>query len=84
MLAGRYVQDNLTTKQSVDSKYFLGWPNEGIVEWVYGLPKGKYGHPLEQAHILIAEKINESIRRGGGSKNPNILYARKIRFGYFI
>ena len=53
---------NLTTKQSVDSKYFLGWPNEGIVEWVYGLPKGKYGHPLEQAHILIAEKINESIR----------------------
>lgn len=48
---------DLATKQLIDSEYFLGWPNEGIVEWVYGLPKGPYGHPLEQAHELIAEKI---------------------------
>ena len=55
----------LATKNHVMSQYFLGWPDEGIVEWVYGLPKGKYGHPLEQAHQLVAEKIYDYIRNIG-------------------
>jgi hypothetical protein len=40
---------------------YLGWPNEGIVEWMGDCPKGQGGHPLEQGHIKIALKINEHI-----------------------
>ena len=53
---------NIATKNHVMSQYFMGWPDEGIVEWTYGLPKGKYGHPLEQAHELVANKIYDYIR----------------------
>jgi hypothetical protein len=44
---------------------YLGWPNEGIVEWMGNCPKGPEGHPLEQGHIKIALKINEHIRNLG-------------------
>lgn len=51
--------------QQVNTGSFLGWPDSGIVEWVYGTPHGKYGHPLEQGHQLVAEKIYEYIRNIG-------------------
>ena len=41
---------------------WLGWPHEGIVEWMRDCPKGPGGHPLELGHQRIAEKINEHIR----------------------
>lgn len=41
---------------------YLGWPNEGIVEWMGDCPKGSGGHPLELGHQRIANKINEHIR----------------------
>ncbi len=44
---------------------YLGWPDEGIVEWMGDCPKGPGGHPLEQGHIKIALKINEHIRNLG-------------------
>lgn len=44
---------------------YLGWPNEGLVEWMGDCPKGPGGHPLEQGHIKIALKINEHIRNLG-------------------
>ena len=44
---------------------WLGWPNEGIVEWMGDCPKGPGGHPLELGHQRIAEKINEHIRHLG-------------------
>lgn len=53
---------NIVTKSQIDNTYFMGWPDEGFVEWTYGLPIGKYGHPLEEAHETIANKIYEYIR----------------------
>jgi hypothetical protein len=44
---------------------YLGWPNEGLVEWIGDCPKGPGGHPLELGHQRIAEKINEHIRNLG-------------------
>ncbi len=32
----------------------------GFVEWAYGTPHGPGGHPLEQGHKQIAEKIYEA------------------------
>lgn len=44
---------------------YLGWPDEGIVEWISDCPKGPGGHPLEQGQIKIGLKINEHIRNLG-------------------
>ena len=44
---------------------YLGWPNEGIVEWMGDCPKGPGGHPLELGHQRIADKIYEHIRHLG-------------------
>lgn len=44
---------------------WLGWPNEGIVEWMGDCPKGPGGHPMELGHQRIADKINEHIRHLG-------------------
>lgn len=49
-------------KDQIDANNFLGWPYDGMVEWVYGTPHGKYGHPLEDGHRITAEKIYEHIR----------------------
>ena len=46
----------------IDKDRFIGWPTEGIVEWVYGTPHGPGGHPLEQGHQIIANKILESLQ----------------------
>lgn len=55
-------QSNSKFKELVDDKYFIGWPDEAVVNWVYGLPHGPNGHPLEEAHIRIAEIIHDNIR----------------------
>jgi hypothetical protein len=44
---------------------WLGWPDQGIVEWMGDCPKGPGGHPLELGHQRIAERINEHIRNIG-------------------
>jgi hypothetical protein len=45
----------------IDHKKFVGWPNDGMIEWAYQTPHGPGGHPLEQGHQRIAEKIAEYI-----------------------
>jgi len=44
----------------IDHTKFVGWPNDGFVEWAYDAPQGPGGHPLEQGHKQIAEKIYEA------------------------
>jgi hypothetical protein len=58
------IQKTFTSDTKMPAEY-LGWPNEGIVEWMGDCPKGPGGHPLEQGHIKIALKINEHIRNLG-------------------
>jgi hypothetical protein len=49
------------TKQ-VDGKYYIGWPDMGMLDWMGDCSKGPGGHPLELGHQRIAERINEHIR----------------------
>lgn len=49
-------------KELVEDKYFIGWPNEAIVNWVYGMDHGPKGHPGKLAHAEIAEIVYENIR----------------------
>jgi lysophospholipase L1-like esterase len=59
----RKINTNLTNQ--IDIKYFLGWPNESMMEWTYGCPQGPGGHFLEEGHRRVADKINEHIRHLG-------------------
>jgi lysophospholipase L1-like esterase len=49
----------------IDSKFYLGWPDESMMEWTYGCAQGPGGHFLEDGHRIVAEKINEHIRNLG-------------------
>jgi hypothetical protein len=49
-------------KSQIDQSTFIGWPYEGIVEWIGDCPRGPQGHPLELGHQRITEKIYEHIR----------------------
>jgi hypothetical protein len=55
---------NLYTSQ-IDTRYYLGWPKESMMEWTYGCLKGPGGHFLELGHQRVADKINEHIRHLG-------------------
>jgi hypothetical protein len=52
-------------ESQIDSTYYLGWPNETMMEWTYGTPQGPRGHFLEQGHEQVADKIYEYIRHLG-------------------
>jgi hypothetical protein len=47
---------------AVDQTQFAHSMTESVAEWVYGTPHGPNGHPLENGHKIIAEKIYEHIR----------------------
>lgn len=47
----------------INQHRFIGWPNEGFVEWSYGMPKGSRGHPLEAGHVMTAKKVLESCQK---------------------
>jgi hypothetical protein len=53
---------NLNLTKLINTTYYPGWPNESMMEWTYGLPKGPNGHFLEQGHKQVADKIYEHIR----------------------
>jgi lysophospholipase L1-like esterase len=53
---------NNTVVDQIDSTYYIGWPNETMMEWTYGTPQGPGGHFLEQGHQRVADKIYEHIR----------------------
>ena len=44
----------------LDKTKYIDYPR-GLVEWAYGTPQGPGGHPLEQGHKQIAEKIYEKL-----------------------
>jgi len=57
---GKHYKDNQGYYELIDHTKFVGWPNDGFVEWTYGTLHGPGGHPLEQGHKQIAEKIYEA------------------------
>ena len=57
--------DIQTWAPNITMNNWMGWPREGMVEWMGDCPKGPGGHPLELGHQRIAERINEHIRHLG-------------------
>jgi phage anti-repressor protein len=57
---GKHYKDNQGYYELIDHTKFVGWPTDGFVEWAYDTPHGPGGHPLEQGHKQIAEKIYEA------------------------
>ena len=57
---GKQYQDNQGYYELIDETRFVGWPTDGMVEWAWGTPHGSGGHPLEQGHQRIAEKLYEA------------------------
>ena len=55
----------LVNRDDLHLDCYLGWPDQGLVEWMGDCEKGPYGHPLTVGHQRIAEKINEHIRHLG-------------------
>ena len=58
----KYMKDNQGYADMIDVSKFIGWPTAGLVEWAYNSPIGPGGHPLEEGHKKIAEKIIETLR----------------------
>jgi hypothetical protein len=56
-----YMFDHANLIDRVDPATYVGWPLSGSTEWTFGTPHGPGGHPLEQGHEIIAEKIYEHI-----------------------
>ena len=57
-----YHSKHKTLIDAIDHSMFVDGMFTSVGEWTYGLPHGPGGHPLEQGHEIIAEKIYEHIR----------------------
>ena len=59
----RYISDSYSEfKSLVDDKYFIGWPDEAVVNWIWEYERKPKGHPSAEAHVRIAEIVYENIR----------------------
>lgn len=59
------IEEIKTLARRIDDRYFLGWPNDQMMEWTWGCPQGPRGHFLEEGHKIVADKIYEHIRNLG-------------------
>ena len=58
----QYSQNHKVLVDSIDHSMFVDNMAISVGEWCYGTPHGPNGHPLEQGHEIIADKIYEHIR----------------------
>jgi lysophospholipase L1-like esterase len=58
----QYRQNFNKLVNAIDHSMFVDDMFTSVAEWTYGTPHGPNGHPLEQGHEIIAEKIYEHIR----------------------
>ena len=56
----KFAKHNQGYYDLIDTDHFVGWPTDGMVEWSYPHPIAPGGHPLEQGHQAIAEKLYEA------------------------
>jgi lysophospholipase L1-like esterase len=60
-----YHKKFATLVGQIDQTQFINGMFTSVAEWTYGTPHGSNGHPLEQGHEIIAEKIYEHIKNLG-------------------
>lgn len=57
----KYKHSNKEYWDMINTEHFIGWPYEGLVEWAYGTPHGPGGHPLDEGHLKIGNKIAQHL-----------------------
>jgi lysophospholipase L1-like esterase len=62
---GQYYQNFSKLLDTIDHSMFVDDMFTSVGEWTYGTPHGPNGHPLQQGHEIIADKIHEHIRNLG-------------------
>ena len=50
-------------RSKIETSKFIGWPDEGFVEWAYPCELGPRGHPLERGHAKVAGKLLEALEK---------------------
>lgn len=58
----QYHLMNAKLVNAIDQSIFVDDMFTSVGEWTYGAPHGPNGHPLEQGHELIADKIYKHIK----------------------
>jgi len=48
-------------RSKIEVSKFIGWPDEGFVEWAYPCELGPRGHPLERGHAKVAGKLLDAL-----------------------
>lgn len=61
----KYMSKHGDLAKHVDATTYVGWPLSGSTEWCFKRPHGPGGHPLEEGHKIIANRIYEHIRNIG-------------------
>jgi len=56
---------NPTLINQIDSTYYLGWPDENMMDWTWKTPRGPRNHFLDEGHQIVADKVYEHIRHLG-------------------
>jgi hypothetical protein len=59
----RTADANQSLLNQIDNTYYIGWPNESMMEWTYGCELGPHGHFLEQGHVWLTEKIYQHMEK---------------------
>ena len=55
-------KENQDLIKQIDSKFYVGWPDESMMEWTYKTPRGPGNHFLDKGHEIVAEKIYQYIK----------------------
>jgi hypothetical protein len=53
----RTHNDNRALLAQINDKFYIGWPNESMMEWTFGTPQGPCNHFLEEGHDIVTNKI---------------------------
>lgn len=61
-IRNQFKEKNQDIIDQIDTKRYLGWPNESMMEWTFGVQQGPRGHFLEDGHKKVADKVYEYIR----------------------
>ena len=61
----RTENSNRDLLHQINTTYYIGWPQESMMEWTHGTPQGPNNHFLEQGHIRVAEIVFNHMKELG-------------------
>ena len=59
----RTAEANKDLLDQIDSRFYVGWPRDTMMEWAYNTEIGPKGHFLDRGHVKVAEKIYQHMEQ---------------------